>query len=376
MTTIEQNTTAVREGQEPERIGTVVVGAGQTGLATAYFLGRAGVPCVVLDEHRRVGDQWRRRYDSLLLNSPAQYDGLPGLSFPAPRGSYPTAAEMGDHLERYAEKMAIAVRSGVAVRAVEQQPDGTWRLTTTAGDVLAENVIVACGAEQIPRVPPFAGRLDSGIRQLHSSGYRNPGQLLPGPVLVVGAAQSGADIALEIARAGHDTWVSGRAMPEIPVPFGSRRMRVGQPVLWFLANHVLTVRTPLGRRMQPQVRKGGAPLIRVRRADLGKAGVHVVDARTVGIDDGRPVLDDGTVLDVANVVWCTGFRQDFGLVRPDVTGDDGYPRGDAGIVDDLPGLYYVGLLFQSAFASMLIGGAGRDARRIARHVARRVRAGR
>jgi putative flavoprotein involved in K+ transport len=376
MTTIEQNTTAVRERQEPERIGTVVVGAGQTGLATAYFLGRAGVPCVVLDEHRRVGDQWRRRYDSLLLNSPAQYDGLPGLPFPAPRGSYPTAAEMGDHLERYAEKMAIAVRSGVAVRAVEQQPDGTWRLTTTADDVLAENVIVACGAEQIPRVPPFAGRLDSGIRQLHSSGYRNPGQLLPGPVLVVGAAQSGADIALEIARAGHDTWVSGRAMPEIPVPFGSRRMRVGQPVLWFLANHVLTVRTPLGRRMQLQVRKGGAPLIRVRRADLGRAGVHVVDARTVGIDDGRPVLDDGTVLDVANVVWCTGFRQDFDLVRPDVTGDDGYPRGDAGIVDDLPGLYYVGLLFQSAFASMLIGGAGRDARRIARHVVRRVRAGR
>src|SRR5215218_1589161 len=97
--------------QEPERLGTVVVGAGQTGLATAYFLGRAGVPCVVLDEHARVGDQWRRRYDSLLLNSPAQYDGLPGLPFPAPRGSYPTGAEMGDHLERYVDRMDITVRS-------------------------------------------------------------------------------------------------------------------------------------------------------------------------------------------------------------------------------------------------------------------------
>src|SRR4051794_3004573 len=182
---------APRAGGQPERLGTVIIGAGQTGLATAYYLGRAGVPCVVLDEHERVGDQWRQRYDSLLLNSPAQYDGLPGLPFPAPRGSFPTAGEMGDHLERYAEQMAITVRSGVAVRSVEQQPDGSWRLTTSAGQLLAENVVVACGAEQLPRVPDCAGRLDPGIRQLHSSGYRNPGQLLPGPVLVTGAGQSG-----------------------------------------------------------------------------------------------------------------------------------------------------------------------------------------
>src|SRR4051794_21839872 len=209
----------------PERLTTVVIGAGQTGLATAYFLGKAGVPCVVLDQHQRVGDQWRQRYDSLLLNTPAQYDGLPGLPFPAPRGSYPTGAEMGDHLERYAERMGIPVRSGVGVRGVVRQDDGTWRLTTSDGELLAENVVVARGAETQPRVPDVADDLDPGIRQLHSSGYHHPGQLLPGPVLVVGAAQSGADIALETAQAGHETWLSGRAVPELPVPFGSRRMR-------------------------------------------------------------------------------------------------------------------------------------------------------
>ena len=359
--------------QEPERLGTVIIGAGQTGLATAYYLGRAGVPCVVLDEHRRVGDQWRQRYDSLLLNSPAQYDGLPGLPFPAPRGSYPTGPEMGDHLERYVATMGITVRSCTSVHAVVRQPDGSWLLTTSTGDVLAEHVVVAGGAEQLPRVPDVAGNLDPGIRQLHSSGYRNPGQLLPGPVLVVGAGQSGADIAEEIAQAGHETWLSGPAMPEVPVPFGSRRFRAALPVLWFLANHVLTVRTPMGRRLQPQIRRGGTPLIRVRRADLAATGVHLVEARVVGADDGRPVLSDGTVVEVANVVWCTGFRQEFGLVSPDPTGEDGYPRGDGGIVDDLPGLYYVGLLFQTAFASMLIGGAGRDAKRIAAHIAVRAR---
>src|SRR6185437_12124758 len=160
---------------------------------------------------------------------------------------------MGDHLERYVEQMSIAVRCGVSVHAVEQQADGTWLLTTSDGDMAAENVVVAGGAETHPRVPDFAAELDPGIRQLHSSGYRNPGQLLPGPVLVVGAAQSGADIALEIARAGHETWLSGRAMPEVPVPFGSRRFWLGMPVLWFLANHVLTVKTPAGRRMQPEI---------------------------------------------------------------------------------------------------------------------------
>ena len=367
------DSTAQDTPQEPERLDTVIIGAGQTGLATAYFLGQAGVPCVVLDEHPRVGDQWRRRYDALLLNSPAQYDGLPGLPFPADRWSYPTGAEMGDHLERYVEAMGIAVRSGVGVRAVEQQADGSWLLSTSGGPALADAVVVACGAEQQPRVPDFAGELDPGIRQLHSAGYRNPGQLLPGPVLVVGAGQSGADLALEIVRSGHETWLSGRAMPEVPVPFGSRRMRLMLPVLWFLAGHVFTVRTPIGRRMQPAVRQGGAPLVRVRRADLAEAGVHLTEQRVEGVDDGRPLLADGTVVEVTNVVWCTGFRQDFGLVRPDVTGPDGYPRGDAGIVGDLPGLYYVGLLFQTAFASMLIGGAGRDAERIAAHIAARAR---
>ena len=362
-------------GNEPERLTTVVIGAGQTGLATAYYLGRAGVPCVVLDEHQRVGDQWRRRYDSLLLNTPAQYDGLPGLPFPAPRGSYPTGADMAAHLERYAERMGLAVRGGVRVHAVERQPDGDFRLVTSVGDIVAGNVVVACGAERLPRVPAFSRELDPAIRQLHSSGYRNPGQLLPGPVLVVGAGQSGADIALETVRAGHETWLSGRAKPEVPVRFGSRRLRLGLPMLWFLANHVFTVHTPIGRRMQPAVRRGGAPLLRVRRADLAAAGVRLVEARTIGVDDGRPLLADGRVLDVTNVVWCTGFRQDFGLVRADVTGDDGYPRGDGGIVEDPPGLYYVGLLFQTAFASMLIGGAGRDTKRVAAHIAARNHAG-
>jgi putative flavoprotein involved in K+ transport len=359
----------------PERVGTVIVGAGQTGLATAYYLGLAGVACVVLDENDRVGDQWRRRYDSLRLNSPAQYDGLPGMAFPAPRNTFPTGGQMADYLEAYAEGLDLKVRPGQAMRSVELQSDGRWRVSTSAGDLEANNVVIACGAENLPRVPPLAGRLDPGIRQLHSSAYRNPGQLLPGPVLVVGCGQSGADVALECARAGHETVVSGQVKAEIPFPIESARARAALPLLWWAANHLLTVRTPIGRRARPAVRAGGAPLLRVKRADLIKAGVRVTAARTVDVVDGRPALDDGSVLDVANIVWCTGFRHEYDFIKPDVTGDDGFPAGDGVTVPGAPGLYFVGLIFQTAFASMLIGGAGRDSSRVAEHIAARTSAG-
>jgi putative flavoprotein involved in K+ transport len=373
-TTEQFGTSETRPAAGPERLDTVIVGAGQTGLATAYYLGKSGVGCVVLDENSRVGDQWRRRYDSLRLNSPSQYDGLPGMPFPAPRNSWPAGGEMADYLEDYAAAMGITVRNGVAVGSVDLQPDGGWLVSTSQGAIAADNVVVACGAEHLPRVPDVAGALDPGIRQLHSSAYRNPAQLLPGPVLVVGAGQSGADIAFEIAKAEHQTWLSGRIKAEFPYPITSRRARIALPVLWWLCNHVFTVNTPIGRRMQPAVRAGGAPLLRVKRSDLAAAGVHLTDARTVGVDDGRPVLDDATILDVANIVWCTGFRQEYSFVHPLVTGDNGYPIGDGLTVPDAPGLYFVGLIFQTAFASMLIGGAGRDSQRVARHIAARARA--
>ncbi|EWT02311.1 portal protein [Intrasporangium oryzae NRRL B-24470] len=354
-----------------EHIDTVIVGAGQAGLATAYYLGRAGVPCLVLDEHDRVGDQWRRRYDSLLLNTPAQYDSLPGWAFPAPRWTFPSSTDMGDYLEAYAGRFAIDVRHGTPVTSIEQQADGTWVVCCDGAELAARNVVVAIGGERHPKVPALAAEVDPGIRQLHSSTYRNPGQLLPGPVLVVGAGQSGADLAQEAQRAGHQTWLSGRVRGQSPTPVDSRRAHVLLPVLWFLANHVLTTSTPAGRRMKPVVRMGGTPLVRTRTTDLDAAGVTRVEARTEGTEGGLPRLADGQVLDVANIIWCTGFRQDFSLIRPSVTGEDGWPVDEAGVVPGASGLYFVGLLFQRGFYSMLIGGAWRDARRIAEHIAGR-----
>ena len=372
-TNLDPTTTTARQAPASARtrVGTLVVGAGQTGLATAYHLRRAGEDCLVVHEHARVGDHWRERYDSLLLNTPAQYDNLPGMPFPAPRHSFPTGRDMADYLEAYAERHRIDVLHRTTVRGIHRLDDGSYRVDCGDRQVVATNVVVATGGERHPRVPEISADLDPGIRQIHSSGYHNPAQLLPGPVLVVGAGQSGADLALEIARSGHETWLSGRVKGEVPFELGSRRSRLALPVLVFLAHHVLTTRTPLGRRLQPRIRAGGAPLVRVRTRDLEAAGVRMVPSRTTGVVDGRPQLADGTVLDVQNVVWCTGFRQDFGLIHPSVTRDDGWPDDRGGVVPSSPGLYFVGLLFQRGFYSMLIGGAGKDARHIARQVRRR-----
>jgi putative flavoprotein involved in K+ transport len=356
-----------------EHFDTVIVGGGQAGLAVGYHLRSQNRNFVILDANGRVGDSWRKRWPSLRLYSPASFDGLPGMAFPAPPGSHPTGLEMADYLESYARRFELPVRSGITVDALERNGAG---FVLTAGDrrLDADNVVVATGVFQHehPIVPDFASELDPAIRQLHSADYRGPEQLQPGPVLVVGAAHSGGDIAFEVARAGHATVLSGRDTGQIPVPLESRRMRVLWPVLRFLWTRVLTVDTPLGRKVKHETRWSGGLLLRVRRADLVAAGVERVLDRTVGAVNGMPVLADGRVVEVANVVWCTGFRNDWDWIRfPVPREQDGYPEQRRGAVPAVPGLYFVGMPFLHSFSSMLVLGAGRDGRRVAKHIASR-----
>ena len=360
--------------QQRERHETLVIGGGQAGLATGYHLQRQGRSFVILDRNERIGDNWRARWDSLKLYSPAMRDGLPGMRFPAPRTSYPTTHEMADYLEAYATRHELPVRNGVGVDRLEVE-DGHYVATSGERRFEADNVVVATGVFQKPHVPEFAEELDPGITQLHSNDYRNLSQLQEGPVLVVGASHSGSDIAFEAATA-HEVMLSGTDTGQIPAPIESRRGRLVFRGLFLAGTHVLTVDTPLGRKMRPHVRHGGGPLLRYRRKDLQAAGVERVLARTVGVESGRPVLDDGRVLDVANVVWCTGFRPEYSWIRfPFELGDDGFPVQYRGVVDSAPGLYVVGIPFLYSFASMLIGGAGRDAERVVRHIVTKRAAG-
>jgi putative flavoprotein involved in K+ transport len=244
-----------------------------------------------------------------------------------------------------------------------------YELSAGGSGYRARQVIVATGPFQRPFVPDFAARLDPAILQLHSADYRNPTQLADGPVLVVGVSHSGADIAHEVASAGHVTILSGVERGQLPFSVDSRRMRLLWPVMRFVASSVLTLGTPIGRKVAPKVRAHGGPLLRVRRTDLERAGVRRYLARTTGVRDGRPLLADGTALDVANVIWCTGFRPDFSWIELPILGEDGWPLQSRGVVEVALGLYFIGLPFLYAFASMLVIGAARDAEYVTEQVA-------
>jgi putative flavoprotein involved in K+ transport len=282
---------------------------------------------------------------------------------------------MADYLEAYSRRFELPVRSGTRVDRVEPI-DGGFVVSTADGERLAaRQVIIATGPFRQPNVPDFGIDLDPSITQLHSHEYRNPAQLRPGAVLVVGLSHSGADIAFEAANAGHRTILSGKSHGQLPMQATDRkRAMLGWPVVEFVFGHVLTMRTPMGRRMRPEIRKGGGPLIRIRKADLDRAGVERHDAKTVGVQDGHPVLADGTVLEVANVIWATGYRPDYAFIAAPIVGDDGWPIEERGVSPTVPGLYFLGVPFQYAFSSMLVAGAGRDAGYVVEQVAKRAHA--
>lgn len=357
---------------KPESLDVVVIGGGQTGLSVGYHLKRQGYSFVILERNRRVGDSWRQRWDSLRLFTPAQYDGIVGLPFPAAPHTFPTKDEMADYLETYAARFDLPVRTGITVDRVSREGQ---RYAIRAGEhrFEADHVVVAMATYQVPRLPSFSRELASSIVQMHSRDYRNPSQLRDGPVLIVGAGNSGAEIAAEVSRS-HETFVAGRDTGHVPFRMGSVASRVLLPVLFRVVFHrLLTIRTPLGRRLRPKVLTQGGPLIRVQPKDLAAAGVRRVP-RVSGTRNGLPILSDGRVLNVTNVIWCTGFTPGFSWIDLPVISTDGEPIHDAGVVPGEPGLYFIGLHFLYAFSSTMIHGIARDAERITHVIDARSRA--
>jgi len=349
-----------------QHFGTVVIGGSQAGLAVGYCLKQHGLPFVILDENDRIGDAWRRRWDSLRLFTPGRYDGLPGMPFPGSPSSYPSKHETADYLEAYAREFELPVRTGVKVDRLSKGGDH-FEVVCREHTLFAENVVVATGAYNNPRVPPFARELDESIVQLHSKEYRNPTQVQEGAVLVVGAGNSGAEIAIDLAP-HHQTWLSGRDTGQEPTRAGSLPDHLFTPLMWFMATR-MTVKTRFGRKLRDHFLNPprGIPLGRVRRKDFAPAGIERVP-RMTGVMNGRPVLEDGRVLEVSNVIWCTGFTPDYDWIDLSLPTDHGFPMHDRGIVESCPGLHFVGLPFLYSLSSALLGGVGRDAKHIVDHI--------
>jgi len=342
-------------------LDTAVIGAGAAGLTVGKRLADRGERFELFDDHARIGDSWRERYHSLRLFTPRPFLSLPGLRIDIGRFAYPTGAQLADYLERYARHFRLPVRLSARIESLAREPDGRFRLALTGGDeVLAEHVIVTCGAHRIPSVPAFAAQLDPSIRQLHSLEYVGPEQLADGPVLVVGAANSGTDIALEAARNGHAVTLAGRHPGHVPVdidtPLGNlmsgifiRRLRG------------VTIDTEQGRAIKAHGLEHGVMLVRNKPRDLERAGVVQV-GRVARVEGGRAVTADGTVVDAATVVWCTGSLPDLRWIDiPGVVGADGRPIEHRGMASGCRGLAFVGMPMQYSIASPTLMGMDRDA---------------
>jgi putative flavoprotein involved in K+ transport len=361
----------MKKNQNSQNIETIVIGGGQAGLCVGYHLAKQGLPFLILDANPRIGDAWRSRWDSLRLFTPARYDALPGLRFPARGDEFPSKDEMANYLESYARHFRLPLLTGVRVDRLSKAGDG---FVIKAGERRFEsrNVVVAMGNYQTPRLPTFAKEMAPSIVQLHSSDYRNPSQLQKGAVLVVGVGNSGADISIDLA-ASHPMWLSGSETGHIPYRiegFMGRLLLVR--LIRFVGHHILCLKTPVGRRARPKFLHRAPPLIRVKPKDLIDAGIERVP-RVVGVRNGLPLLEDNRTLNARNVIWCTGYTPGFSWIDLPIFDDIGDPLHDRGIVPAAPGLYFLGLQFLYSMTSATVNGVGRDAKHIVKSMAARTR---
>jgi len=353
-----------------QRVSVLVIGAGQSGLSVGYHLKKLGVDFLIIDANARVGDSWRQRWDSLRLFTPNRFNNLDGMPFPGPRYDFPTKDEMADYLESYARHFQLPILNNVRVTRLWRE--GT-RYFVDAGSrhFEADHVVIAMASYQGRKVPTFAKELSPEIVQIHSCEYKSLAQLKPGGVLIVGTANSGAEIAMETAPT-HETWMAGRDVGQ--VPFNIRNYwikRIVLPLVFRVLFHrILSVKTPMGRKARAKMISMGLPRIRQRRYELDAAGVKTV-GKVTGVKNGLPLLADGRTLDVPNVIWCTGYDLGLSWIDLPIFEASGEPRQTSGLVESEPGLYFVGQHFQHSVSSTMIHGAGRDASMIVRAIRKR-----
>jgi putative flavoprotein involved in K+ transport len=358
-----------RAPETPTRtpLDALVIGAGQAGLAVGYHLARQGTRFLMVDAAPEIGHSWATRWDSLRLFTPAEYSALPGMAFPAEPGTYPDKDQVAGYLKAYAAQFDLPVMPHTRVRHLDQQ-EGLFRVATSQGTLWARQVIVATGPFQQPAVPGVASGFALEVTQLHSSIYRNPSDLPSADsrkVLVVGAGNSGLQIALEVARTHQVHLAVGTRQKNVP------QRPLGRDLFWWLTKTGAVTR-PSSSPVAAWFRKrGGDLVIGTTWDDIAAAGVHVHPRLTTADGDTAKFADQSQLDDVAAVVWATGFRPDYSWL--DIPGVwDGHQITHHRGATAVPGLWFIGLPWQHSRGSALLGFVGDDATWVADQVANHV----
>jgi len=344
-------------------IDVVIIGAGQAGLAAAYYLQQAGVNYVVLGKEMRIGDSWRKRYHSLILFTPKWYSQLPGLPLEGNQSSYPSKDEIANYIERYAQQFQINVKLDTEVQSLTKD-NNSFNLYTNRGIYTASNVIVATGPFHKPYLPSFTSRLDNGIHQLHTSQYLSPSDLKPGNVLIVGGGNSGAQIAVELSKDRDVTLSINRRLSFFPLQFYRKS------IFWWL-DKLGVLHASVDSTVGQWFRKKGDPVFGNELKKAIKRGAVQLKPKAEDVLDNKIVFADHSMLEVKNIVWATGYRANYSWISiPQAIDEDGKLRHIRG-VSSVEGLYALGLPWQSHRGSALIGGVGKDAKYITSMITRK-----
>ncbi|MFB6363384.1 flavin-containing monooxygenase [Paenibacillus elgii] len=342
-----------------KQVDVLVIGAGQAGLAMGYYLKQQGVSFTLLEANDRIGDSWRNRYDSLVLFTPRRFS-LPGMPMSGDPNGMPNKDEVADYLEAYAKHFSLPVKLKTQVVSMTKTSQG-FLLETNRGSYRAGKVIVSTGPFHTPFIPGFASGLPDEIYQTHSSEYRNPGELRDGPVLVVGAGNSGAQIAVELSRERLVYLSAGSELHFNPL------YALGKSIFWYLDLFGIIYAgadSLAGSWLKKQPEKIYGLELKSLLADQKV----LLKPRAVEARRNRIVFENGSEAEVSNIVWSTGYRSDYRWIQIDgATDSQGRPIHHGG-VSPVSGLYYLGLPWQSSRGSALLGWVGRDASKLAEKI--------
>ncbi|MBC5636772.1 NAD(P)-binding domain-containing protein [Ornithinibacillus sp. BX22] len=340
---------------------TIVIGAGQAGLAIGYYLAKKTDNFLILEKGNQVGHVWKARYDSLILFTSKQFSSLPGLPIEGDPNSLPTKDEVADYLQDYARNFSLPIKFNTEVTQVVRLGNA-YSVYTKEQNYIAKNVVIATGPFHSPAIPAFAANLSPDVLQLHSTDYKNPNQLLEGSVLVVGAGNSGAQIAVEVSQTRKTFLSTSQKLNYMPLSLGNKSI-----FWWFSRLGILnaSVNSFLGRR----IRSKGDPIFgyELRKA-IQDDRITLVN-RAINANKNSISFSEQGQLEFHNVIWATGFKSDYRIIQgiPGVLDQNGAPIHNRGITSS-EGLFFLGLPWQSRRGSALLQGVGYDAEYLMRYL--------
>jgi putative flavoprotein involved in K+ transport len=330
----------------------IIIGGSQAGLSMGFFLRNSNLSYIILDRSSEVGESWKDRYDSLKLFTPSYLSTLPGLSIERSSNLYPTKDQIADYLKRYAQKYSLPLQLNTEVQRVYIK-NNEFVVETSKGEMAAHNVVVASGPFQKPQIPGFSSQLSDRISQIHSSEYKNPCQLKEGTALVIGGGNSGAQIAVELAKVMEVYLSVGHKMMYLPQDLGNKS------IFWYLDKlgvYKASQNSMVGRMMQ----RKPDPIFGFELKGLIKNKTIKLKPRAISSEGDAIMFQDGSRLNVDNIIWATGYQPDYNWIEiPNLISDQGYPIHQRGVTSQR-GLFFLGLPWLHNRSSALIQGVGKD----------------